>query len=168
MYVWSVVRSSFLEATCGLFLNHTLFIVVIGWLLFLDKFRVQKDKSFVHYLQAASNTFVIVLEFSQNFLRSFFWQFNQQTLWRFHIVGRNEQMRVVGADLDHKVAVSELFWPLVKNNTVLIEIFSLPDQGLISLSQGLRRIDATRGPRRKLLHALSANGTVLCQPALII
>jgi hypothetical protein len=35
----------------------------------------------------------------------------------------------IGADLNHEVAISQLFGAFVKHNAILIQVFCLPDDG---------------------------------------
>lgn len=63
--------------------------------------------------------------------------------------------------------MAQLLRALVKHDPVLIEVFSLTDEGLVALAKRLCRVDAARGSRRKRLHALGAHTAVLGQSAVV-
>lgn len=79
-------------------------------------------------MQGASHLLVVILKFSQNVLRPFLRQLDQQTLRGLNVVRSDIQVRIRGADLNDEVTSSELFRPLVQYYSIFIEVFCLSDQ----------------------------------------
>ena len=58
--------------------------------LLIHELGVEQNQSLVHDLQGVGHGLVVVLELSQDVLRSPVWQLDQQRFWRFHIIGSYE------------------------------------------------------------------------------
>ena len=118
--------------------------LLLSFVLPLHKFRVQEYQALIHHLQTVGHLLVVVCELLEYFLGSLLWKLDQKTLRALHVVRCDEQMRVVGADLNDEVALSELLRSLVEHDAVLIEVFCLSHERLRCLAHGLGRVYAAR------------------------
>ena len=118
--------------------------LLLSFVLSLHKFRVQEHQALIHHLKTVGHLLVVVRKLLQYFLGSLLRQLDQKTLGALHVVGCDEQMRVVGADLNDEVALAELLRTLVEHDAVLIEVFCLSHERLSCLAHGLGRVYAAR------------------------
>ena len=55
--------------------------------LLLNELRVEEHQSLVHHLQRRGHLLVVLIELSNYVLSTLAWEFNEQGLGRFHVVG---------------------------------------------------------------------------------
>ena len=75
----------------------------------MKTYRIQKNKSFVGYLQRVGHPLKVIFKLSENVPSPIFGQLNQQTLRRFNVKGSYVEIGAAPADLNYEVATSEEF-----------------------------------------------------------
>lgn len=77
-----------------------------------------------------------MLELIEDLLGSLLGQLDQQRFRTLHVIGGDEQVIVVGGDLDDVVPLAQLLALPVQHDPILIQVFRLPNDGALPASHG--------------------------------
>jgi len=88
---------------------------------------LSEHELFIEDVEGLRDSVIVPIEGGEEFLGLPFRDFEEQALRGLHVIGRNEQMRIIRGDLHNVVAIADLLPLFVEDDPILIKDVSLLD-----------------------------------------